>query len=134
MQINLMVDPPRTTAQEKGERIVNPPHGKPFIVHYEKDKVKMARRMYAALLAQYVPREPMKGAVALDVTFCFRVKSAPKKRYKITRPDTDNSVKLLKDVMSDLHFWNDDSQVADEHCVKYEAPDEGYIIIRVNEL
>ncbi len=39
--------------------------------------------------------------------------------YKTSKPDTDNLVKLLKDVMTELHFWKDDAQVASEITEKF---------------
>jgi Holliday junction resolvase RusA-like endonuclease len=39
-------------------------------------------------------------------------------KWKTTRPDTDNLIKALKDTMTDLGFWDDDSQVADERVRK----------------
>lgn len=38
--------------------------------------------------------------------------------YKLTRPDTDNMIKTLKDAMTKLDFWHDDAQVCHEICSK----------------
>ena len=89
--------------------------------------------LYRAL-KPYVPAEPFAGPISLDVTFHFRAKR--KKDYgtwKITRPDTDNMVKTLKDVMTRMGFWGDDSQIAFEICKKLYVDEPGIRII-VNQL
>ena len=53
--------------------------------------------------------------------------------YKITKPDTDNLQKLLKDCMTSVKFWSDDAQVASEVVEKFWADIPG-IYIRVTEL
>ena len=53
--------------------------------------------------------------------------------YKITKPDTDNLQKLLKDCMTAVRFWSDDAQVASEVVEKFWADIPG-IYIRVTEL
>ena len=50
-----------------------------------------------------------------------------------SKPDTDNLVKLLKDVMTELHFWKDDAQVASEVIEKYWADLPG-IYVKVESL
>ena len=65
------------------------------------------------------PKKPLSGPVQLNVTWGFKAKT--KKdifTYKLTRPDTDNMQKTLKDVMTALGFWKDDSQVVHETCKK----------------
>ncbi|MGN1109503.1 MAG: RusA family crossover junction endodeoxyribonuclease, partial [Oscillospiraceae bacterium] len=48
------------------------------------------------------------------------------------KPDTDNLQKLLKDCMTQLHFWRDDCLVASENVVKYWANKPGiYVKIEV---
>lgn len=48
--------------------------------------------------------------------------------YRITKPDTDNLQKLLKDCMTDVGFWEDDAQVASEICEKFWAEVPGIYI------
>ncbi len=63
--------PPRTTSQQKGERIVG--KGKnAYIHHYQKAKVKSAQNEYIARLLPHRPKEPIKGPVRMTVKFLFK--------------------------------------------------------------
>lgn len=52
---------------------------------------------------------------------------------KTTRPDCDNMVKLLLDVMTALRFWNDDAQVTSLTLIKRWSEGEGGTLIQVKE-
>lgn len=85
-------------------------------------------------LKQYVPKIPLKGPIRLDVSWEFKAKTKKQNNtWKITRPDTDNMQKTLKDVMTKLGFWKDDSQVVYEVCEKYWGKEPG-IFIAIEEL
>ena len=119
---------PTTTAQQKGVRIV---HGKPMF--YEKSEVKTARQLFTLELKPHAPEKPSDKPIKLTVWFAFDTKN--KKlwgQYKPTRPDTDNSLKLLKDCMSGL-FFKDDSQVVEETVIKTYA-EKATIMIRWEEV
>ena len=53
--------------------------------------------------------------------------------YRITKPDTDNLQKMLKDCMTLVGFWKDDALVASEITEKFWAEKPG-IYIRIEEL
>lgn len=53
--------------------------------------------------------------------------------YKTSRPDTDNLQKMLKDTMTELHYWKDDALVVSELVEKFWAEHPG-IYIRIEEL
>lgn len=118
MHFKLDMLPPRTTSQQKGERIVG--KGKnAYIHHYQKAKVTAAQNEYIARLLPHRPPESIEGPIRLMVE--FRYKTNSKKldgKPKITRPDTDNMIKLLKDCMTKCGFWHDDSQVFDDRPIK----------------
>ena len=119
---------PSGTAQQKGVRIV---HVKPMF--YEKSEVKTARQMFTLELKPHAPEKPSDKPIKLTVWFAFDTKN--KKlwgQYKPTRPDTDNSLKLLKDCMSGL-FFKDDSQVVEETVIKTYA-EKATIMIRWEEV
>lgn len=91
--------------------------GKP--VQYEPSALKGARAKLSAHLAQHRPPRKMGGALRLIVKWLFPTKNKKDHgQYKVTRPDTDNLQKLLKDVMEDLGFWHDDAQVCSEIAEK----------------
>lgn len=120
---------PTTTYQEKKLTVRN---GKPH--SYEPPNVRDVREKLTAHLSRFVPAKPFKGAVRLTVKWLFPTGKAHKDgEYKITRPDTDNLIKLLKDCMTALHFWRDDAQVASEINEKFHADTTG-IYIRLEVL
>lgn len=120
---------PSATHQEKKIMVVN---GKPVV--YEPQNVKDARQKFMAALAPYAPNAPFAGPVRLSTTWIYLATTAhPVKSWKTTKPDTDNLVKLLKDVMTDLGFWTDDALVACEEIQKFYLDKPG-LYIEIEEL
>lgn len=120
---------PTVTHQEKQVHVVN---GKP--VFYEPEELKAARAKLLAHLGQHVPKERYIGPVRLITKWCFFTTGKHKNgEYKTSKPDTDNLVKLLKDVMTELHFWKDDAQVASEITEKFWSDLPG-IYVKVESL
>ena len=120
---------PTVTHQEKQVRVVK---GKP--VFYEPMELKTAREQLRAYLGAYIPQTPFAGPVRLTTWWCFPVCSGHKDgEYRTSKPDTDNLVKLLKDIMTELRFWKDDAQVASEVTEKYWAAFPG-IYVKVESL
>lgn len=129
MEFFMAMIPPTITHQEKKVHVVN---GRPRF--YEPDELKAARQKLTAYLGQHVPEEPYQGGIQLIVKWCFPTKGRHKDgEYRITKPDTDNLQKLLKDCMTSVGFWSDDAQVASEIVEKFWAEIPG-IYIRVTEL
>lgn len=129
MEFFMAMIPPTITHQEKKVHVVN---GRPRF--YEPDELKAARQKLTAYLGQHVPEEPFQGGIQLIVKWCFQTKGRHKDgEYRITKPDTDNLQKLLKDCMTSVGFWSDDAQVASEIVEKFWAEIPG-IYIRVTEL
>lgn len=120
---------PTKTHQEKQVAVIN---GKPKF--YEPAELKAARIKFMAHLAKYVPEKKYTGAIRLITKWCFPITGKHKNgEYKTTKPDTDNLVKLLKDVMTDLRYWTDDALVASEIIEKFWAKIPG-IYISIEEL
>ena len=135
MTFKLKMIPPTATAQQKGERVVGG-----YIHHYKKKNVAQAEAILRDALLPYVPAEPIENKpIRLIVRWMFPYpKSAKKhlsghKRWKITRPDTDNLNKLLKDLMTDMGFWKDDALISMENISKV-YDDEPGIWISFNEM
>ena len=120
--------PPTCTHQEKQVRVVN---GKP--VFCDPPAVKAARQKLTAHLAGHRPDAPISGGCKLFVQWCFPKGRHRQGEYRITKPDTDNLQKLLKDCMTTAGFWKDDALVAEEMVGKYWADPPG-IYIRIEEL
>lgn len=120
--------PPTTTHQQKQVRVVK---GKP--VFYEPTELKAARAKLMAHLGQHVPDHRIDGGVHLTVKWLFPKGKHQDGEYKLTKPDTDNLNKLLKDCMTDLKFWEDDALVASELIQKFWAETPG-IFIQIERL
>lgn len=131
MDINFFMAmiPPTVTHQEKKVHVVD---GKP--VYYEPPELKAARQKLKAHLGQHIPPDRFTGPVRLTTWWCFPIKGKHQNgEYKTSKPDTDNLVKMMKDIMTELHFWNDDAQVASEIIEKYWADIPG-IYVKVESL
>ena len=131
----LKMIPPTATAQQKGERVVGG-----YIHHYKKKNVMAAEAILRDALLPYIPDKPFEGVpLWLRVNWMFPYPKSAKKhqpgwcRMKITRPDTDNLNKMLKDVMTDMGFWKDDALICFEHVAKLYSDEPG-IEIGIDEL
>ena len=125
---------PKGTSQQKGVRVVK---GRAHF--YNKDNVAEAEAAFRAQLLPHRPKKPSTKPIKLLVWFAFDTKNKklwgrdfnedeggiwePRRgyTYKPTRPDTDNYIKLFKDVMTSVGFWVDDAQVVDERIIKTYA-------------
>lgn len=118
---------PTVTDQE--HRVGINKNGKPYI--YKDAKLKAARAKIKDSLAAFVPDEMIAGKpVRFMVKWLFPVKGQHTDgEYKISKPDTDNLMKMLKDVMTELHFWKDDALVASEISEKFYADKPGLFIV-----
>lgn len=118
--------PPETTHQQKKVSVVN---GKPHF--YEPKELQAAREKLTAHLAKHVPEEKYMGPVRLMVKWLFpTINGHQNGEYKYTKPDLDNSQKLLQDCMTVLGFWKDDCYVASLVAEKFWADQPG-IYIRI---
>lgn len=120
--------PPTVTAQEHKVAVR---HGKPII--YDTPEIKDAKSKLIAHLINYVVQEPFTSGVRLMVKWCFPKGNHKNGEYRITKPDTDNLQKMLKDCMTFVGFWKDDCIVASEICEKFWADIPG-IYIKITEL
>ena len=129
MEFFMAMNPPTITHQEKQVHVVN---GKP--IFYEPDELKAARQKLEAHLGKYVPEDPYRKGVRLITKWCFPSGDIHGNgEYRITKPDTDNLQKLLKDCMTHVGFWEDDALVASEIVEKFWSEIPG-IYIRIEEL
>lgn len=129
MQFFMPMIPPTATHQEKKVTVLN---GKPKF--YEDPRLTDARQKLRAHLGQHRPEVPMEGALGLITVWQFPAGDKHRDReYRITKPDTDNLQKLLKDCMTAERFWLDDAQVCDERTVKRWSDQPG-IWIYLEEL
>lgn len=129
IDIFLKMTPPTVTQQEHKVTVRG---GKPRF--YDSAKLKSARSLFESALAMVKPVLPMEGPVELFVEWKFPTKSHKEGAYRVTRPDTDNLQKLLKDCMTKTGFWKDDAQVCRELVVKRWCRKEPGIHIMAGEI
>ena len=118
---------PTATHQEK--RILPKRRKNGSAIVYEGDELKAARAKFMAYLAGHKPEAPISGPVGLLVLWNFPITAKHKDgEWKISKPDTDNLLKLLKDCMTELGYWMDDAQVCYEVSMKKYAEISGVYI------
>lgn len=122
--------PPSITDQQKRMGVTK--SGKPFT--YKQQELLEARSKLSAHIGQYAPKKKMQGAIRLTTKWLFPITAKHTHgEFKTSKPDTDNLQKMLKDVMTELHFWVDDAQVASEITEKFYSNQPG-IYIKIEEV
>jgi Holliday junction resolvase RusA-like endonuclease len=120
---------PRTVTAQMHKVTVR--NGRP--VFYDPPEIKDAKSKLTAYLSEHKPRTPYREGVRLIVKWLFPKGKHKNGEYRITKPDTDNLQKLLKDCMTKCGYWTDDALVASEIVEKFWADVPG-IYIRIEEL
>lgn len=139
MDFFLQMIPPTVTHQEHKVMVKR---GKP--VFYEPPELKAARSKLMDALARRRPDHPFDGALRLTTKWIWPLDAYKVGRlmqtgkhdyaeYKVTKPDTDNIIKMLKDCMTKCKFWHDDAQVASEITEKFLGMHPG-IYVRIEEI
>lgn len=124
--------PPTVTDQM--HRIIARPGKRPLV--FDSDELAAAKDTLKAHLAKELSVLRAKGyrtvsgvPVRLTVLWCFPADGKHMDgEYRITKPDTDNLNKALKDIMTRLGFWTDDAIVASEICEKVWADVPGLFV------
>lgn len=130
MKMFLLMNPPTVTAQESKVAVVR---NKPII--YKPEKIKQAKKELIKHLMPFKPKEQMQGPIELKVVWLFpRGKRHKHFEWRVTRPDTDNLEKLLKDCMTEVGFWKDDALVVSETVYKIWSDEPTGISIELNAL
>lgn len=120
---------PTVTHQQKKAAVKN---GKP--VFYEDEKLKLARELFMAHLSNYRPDTKLEGPIRLTTKWLFPLTKGKRNgEYKVTKPDTDNLIKLFKDCMTKLGYWHDDAQVASDIIEKFHSDVVG-IYVKIESL
>lgn len=120
---------PTTTHQQKQVTVRN---GKP--IFYEPDDLQAARSKLMAYLGQHVPARKYSKPIRVYVKWCFPVIGKyTDGQYKHTKPDIDNSQKLLFDCMTECGYWQDDALVVSLIAEKFWANLPG-IYIKIEEV
>lgn len=129
MNFFITMNPPTATAQEHKVRVVK---GKPMF--YDPPEIKEAKALLIGHLAQHRPAAAMDGALSLRTLWLFPRGHHKNGEWRVTKPDTDNLQKLLKDCMTRVGFWKDDAQVVRETVEKRWSDEPSGIYIEIEEL
>lgn len=122
--------PPTATHQQKKVAVTKT--GKQ--IHYEPSNVKQARSKYMAALVQHKPEQKLTGPLRMVTKWIWpKRKEHTNGRWKDTKPDTDNIIKLFKDCVSKVGFFDDDCQIASETVEKFWGNTPG-IWVHIEEL
>ena len=94
-------------------------------VYFKSQRLQQTEDFYLNELSSYAPTAPITGAVSLSIDFDYFTPTKKRRgKWKTTRPDCDNLVKILIDCMTKLGFWLDDAQVARLRVSKHYADGE----------
>lgn len=124
----MAMEPPTSTAQEHKVTVIK---GKP--VFYDPSEVRAAKQKLIGHLAKHKPQKRYESGIRLIVKWCFPRGKHDDGEYRITKPDTDNLQKMLKDCMTMCGYWKDDALVASEITEKFWAELPG-IYVRIENL
>lgn len=117
--------PPTATAQQRQHTRAG--------ASYLPASARRARAWYQAVLERHAPAVPLVGPIEVSVSWVFGGPTpglafvATEVRdplLKLTRPDLDNSVKLLLDAATDAGYWRNDAHVARLLLAKYSGMEE----------
>lgn len=115
--------PPKSTFQQRDRNFHKTP------------AARLAMAQWQAVLEQHVPEMPMKGPIALRIIVTWPHTAETRKRsrgggpvYKTTRPDGDNILKGIKDIMTRLGYWTDDAQVSIEAMTRCHGDISGAFV------
>lgn len=115
---------------------------------YKHPKQKSREAVLAALLYPYRPAKPLRGPILLSVVAYLQAPQNPPKPanrmgmspaqwryvvaedllYRPRKPDLDNIVKHLKDVMTQMKFWADDNQVCEIRAQKFDSRNPRWVV------
>lgn len=115
--------PPKTTAQA-GLRIMKRRDGRFFIGKQTGSKAVRVKNWLFDRLEPFKPDKALEGALKVYIGWYYPYKKSEKKSnigkmiYCDKRPDADNLLKTLFDVMTKIGFWKDDAQIADLRFIK----------------
>lgn len=111
-------EPPTITSQMKGlaTRKIGGKY-KPFA--YETPELKRTREWFVWQLAGHKPGQTMSGPIRLWTIWTWTPKGKHKAgTFRDTKPDTDNVIKLFKDALADVGYFENDARVVDERVIK----------------
>lgn len=120
---------PTTTHQQKKVSVKN---GQPRF--YEPDDVVAARAKFMAYFSHFVPPNKLKAPLRLTTKWIYPMKKGTYNgQWKITKPDTDNIIKLPQDCLAELGFFENDAGIASNIIEKFWGDPCG-VYVKLEEL
>lgn len=120
--------PPTSTHQQQGH--TTDKHG---VHHFYKRNNGEAEAKLTAYLMKHIPEQPYTGPIRVVMKWCYPLKG---KHFDgepyANKPDVDNICKAPYDIMSRLHYWNDDKQIYSAVTEQFWAAVPG-IYVRIEE-
>lgn len=116
---------PIRTTHQADLRILRTRDGRQFIGKMANSDIKAWIHEFKLMAGKFAPDKPFDGPIELTLYFAFPNIKADKGKVKpmTTKPDFDNLAKSVCDALTDLGFWNDDSQVVFGKVLKFRTPD-----------
>lgn len=99
--------------------------------YFKSKALQETHKQFALALKPYKPKKPSEAPIKLCIWLAFDIKS-PKRlwgTWKTTKPDCDNYVKEFIDVMTELGWWKDDSQIVDLRIRKTYAEKASIFVV-----
>ena len=118
MRFEIKCIPPKHTAQG-GKRILKTRDGRLFIGKKTDSKAQQTENELLMMFYPFRPEKPIVGPLKLEVGWFYPYRSLEPKKNRgkciwcDKRPDADNILKFVCDIMTRLGFWLDDGQIAD---------------------
>lgn len=115
--------PPKTTVQQRRQ---NKQGG------YLHCSGRVAAATWKAVLEQHKPPHTIQGPIRITIALTWphtaRTRRIAAAVPKTTRPDGDNLIKMIKDIMTKLGYWNDDAQVYSETIERFYGEIPGVFV------
>lgn len=92
--------------------------GDKAIIHKTRE-LENLEAFYVAHMKDKAPKKPWNCPIYLKTQWYFKRPKSQKGKFKITKPDTDNLVKTLKDCMKQAGYFKDDALVVAETTIKF---------------
>jgi Holliday junction resolvase RusA-like endonuclease len=124
-EIDCDFDIPRTTAQQRRFGSQG---------NYAGPLLRRAQASWLALARKYAPKKPLEGAVSLNVSLYYHSARVRDAEYKTTRPDLDNTLKLIQDALVKAGWLKDDAAISAIVAEKTLIPGNEHVYIFVEEI
>ena len=137
-------------AQPRQRHRVIQKSGRAFAANYTPGDapVRTWKDLVALEAEKHLPVSPLTGPLRVSINFLFQ---RPKSHYRtgrysqdlkdsapmfhVSKPDRDNAEKAILDILTQIGFWRDDSQiVAGEVCKYYSPRGRSGALVTIEEL